>query len=90
VTTYVPFQPSALQNFQFAATFDGSDYSITITWNYWGQRFYANCATTQGALVYSLPLIASPDDFDININASYFTTSTFVYRGSSGNFEISP
>lgn len=28
--------------------------------------------------------------FDLNIAAGYFTTSTLVYRTSSGNFEITP
>jgi hypothetical protein len=89
VTTFVQFAPSPLANFQFQATFDGTSYSCTCTWNYYGQRYYISVATIQGAAVYTLPLIASPDDFDINLNSGYFS-STLVFRDSTQAFEISP
>lgn len=87
MTTLVPFTPTAATNFQFLATFDGATYSLVTTWNYYGQRYYITCSTTQGASVYTLPLIASPDDYDINLNNGYFDT-TLVLRDSSQNFEI--
>lgn len=87
MTTYVQFQPSALQNFQFTATFDGQSYSLVVLWNYYGQRYYVSATTVQGAPVYTLPLIASPDDYDININSGYFSTP-LVYRDSTQMLEI--
>jgi hypothetical protein len=59
MTTYVNFTPSPAAPFQFQATLDGEQYTIIVTWNLFGQRFYANCYTLSGALVFSLPLVGS-------------------------------
>jgi hypothetical protein len=92
MTTYVLFQPSATVNFTFQTTFvdlqgNTNSYNLVVTWNYGGQRYYLNCYDNSGTLVYCLPMIGSPDDFDININGGYFQTS-LVFRASSQNFEI--
>lgn len=83
----VPFQPSATAPFTFNATFDNAAYNVSVTWLYTGQRYYVNIYSTQGALVVALPLIASPDDYNISMTAGYFTTP-LVYRASSNSFEI--
>jgi hypothetical protein len=49
-----------------------------------------NVYTLQGVLVCERPLTGSPPDYDINLIAGYFTTSSLVYRVSSNNFEVSP
>lgn len=87
MSTIIPFQPSQTANFQFSATLDGVSYNVVVTWNLFGERFYINIYTAQGELVVYLPLIASPDDFNISMTAGYFTT-TLVYRESSNQFEV--
>lgn len=83
-----PFTPLQNQNFQFQPTFDGTQYNIVITWNFWGQRYYVNIYTLNGGLVLSIPMIASPDDYSISLTAGYFT-STLVFRDSTQTFEVS-
>jgi len=41
-------------------------------------------------LIVTNPVVASPDNFDINLVFGYFQTSKLVYRASSNNFEITP
>jgi hypothetical protein len=89
MTTFTDFTPSASAPFQFQPTFDGATYTVIVTWGLFGQRYYVNCYTVPGALVYSLPLIGSPPDYDISLNAGYFQ-STLVYRAANNQFEVSP
>lgn len=86
--TYVPFTPSATANFTFQATFDAKTYNIIVTWNQFGLRYYINVYDSLQNLKVSLPVIGSPDNYDISMTKGYFTTS-LIYRVSSGNFEIS-
>lgn len=86
-TIYVPFNVSPSSNFQFQANFDGKSYNVRINWNLFGQRYYVNIYTLSGDLVLCLPLIGSPDFFNISLTAGYFTTM-LIWRVQSGNFEI--
>jgi hypothetical protein len=87
VSTVYTFVPTTSAPFQFDPTLDGTTYTVVVTWNLFGRRFYANCYTQQGELIFAVPLIGSPVDYDINLAAGYFTT-TMIYRTQSGNFEI--
>ena len=90
MTTIVNFDPNPFANFQFNPTLDGVDYIAICTWNLYGERYYLNIYNNNGTLIVTNPLIASPDDFDIDLVYGYFTTSKIVYRLSSNNIEISP
>ena len=90
MTTYIPFVVSQTSAFSFNATLGGSQYTITITWNMSGQRWYFNLATLQQVPVLAVALIGSPPDYDINLVQGFITGSTVVYRVSTGNFEINP
>lgn len=61
MTTYTDFQPSTQQVFSFKPTLDGEVYNCTLTWNLFGQRYYINCSDLSNNLIFSLPLIGSPD-----------------------------
>jgi hypothetical protein len=86
-TKYILFSPSPTSNFKFEVTLDNADYTIIVNWNLFGQRYYVNIYDLSGALVATLPLIGSPDFYNISITAGYFSTS-LIYRSSSNNFEI--
>jgi len=90
MTTFVKFDPALTANFQFNATLDGANYIVICTWNVYGARYYLSVYNNNGTIIVINPIIASPDDFDINLVFGYFQTSTLVYRQSSNNFEISP
>lgn len=58
MTTY-QFVPSTSSAFNFQPTLDGLQYNVIVAWNIFGQRYYVNCYTLVGGLVFSLPLIGS-------------------------------
>lgn len=88
MTTYINFNPSPNEPFQFQPTLDGQVYSVIVTWNLFGQRYYVNIYTLDNALVVCLPLIGSPPERDISLTAGYFAT-TLVYRAANAQFEVS-
>lgn len=88
MTIYVNFSPIATENFSFLATLDGVACNVVCTWNLYGVRYYVTIFNDRGETIVYLPLIASPDGYDISMTAGYFA-ATLVYRESTGNFEIS-
>lgn len=84
------FAPSVTAPFQFQPTLDGQPYTCIVLWNVFGQRYYVSCYTLAGALVFSLPMVGSPLDYDINLAKGYFTDSSLVWRIQSNAFEVSP
>lgn len=65
MTTYIDFVPSQVQAPEFQITLDGSFYTMLITWNLFGQRYYFNLYTLNGDLIVSAPLIGSPVGLEI-------------------------
>jgi hypothetical protein len=61
MTTIVPVSFSPLQAPSFTITLDGTEYTVTLTWNLYGQRYYINVSDLSNNLILSLPLIGSPD-----------------------------
>lgn len=90
MTTIVPFTPNDNAPFQFQATLDGAAYTVVITWNLWGQRYYVNVYDISQNLIVSIGMAGSPTGADINLVAGYFTTSTLVFRAPSSQFEVNP
>jgi hypothetical protein len=87
MTTLIQFNPSPSANFRFSPSLDGRTYNAVCTWNAYGCRYYLSIYDVLGNLQLSLPLIASPDDGNINLTQGYFDTA-IVFRASSNNFEI--
>lgn len=87
--TITAFQPTASAPFQFQATLDGQVYTVIITWGLFGQRWYTNIYALDGTRILTLPLIGSPDDYDISLTKGYFN-STMIFRGTSQRFEVLP
>ncbi len=81
--------PKVYNNFSFQATLDGLKYNVVITWNIYSQRYYLTIYDLNNNLVLTLPLIGSPNDFDISMTKGYFN-SKLIYRAQSNQFEISP
>lgn len=92
MTTYIPFNPSptAIPPFAFKAILNGVNYSLTVTWNLSGQRWYLNIFTLQGVPQLSVAMVGSPPDYDINLINGFFGASSIVYRVASNQLEISP
>lgn len=90
MTTFVQFTPTPQAAFAFQATLDGVTFRIEVRWNLFGQRWYLTCTDQSNNPVFHLPMIASPDEGEINIVRGYFVTSSLVFRQSSQQFEIAP
>lgn len=86
-TTYIDFAPSAYAPFQFQATLDNNVYTVVVTWNLMGQRYYVNVYDLGGGWIFTLPQIGSPVDSNISITAGYFATE-LVYRQANAQFEV--
>jgi hypothetical protein len=65
VTTYYQFIKSRSQAPSFMPTLDGQEYTISITWNISAQRYYVNCSSLDGTLLFSVPLISSLSPMEI-------------------------
>lgn len=89
MTTFVDFKPAANNPFQFQATLDGQLYTVIVTWNLFGQRYYVNVYTLGGVLIVAIAMVGSPLDYDISLIAGYFA-SKLIWRVQNGQFEVSP
>jgi hypothetical protein len=85
--TVIDFTPSNAGPFTFQPTFDGTAYTCIVLWNLAGQRYYVECYSLANDLIFNIPLIGSPLDYDISITAGYFTTK-MVYRVSNNQIEV--
>lgn len=88
MTTYIPFKPPANKPFTFQATIGGTQLFGTVPFNLYANRFYLQLKDGKNQIVVYMPLIASPDTYDINL-AIAFTPGKLIYRASSSQFEAS-
>jgi hypothetical protein len=89
--TVIAFTPTSNTVFSFTATLDGVNYTCVVTWNLWAQRWYLNIySISPTALVVCKALIASPDNYPINLVFGYFTTSTLVFYDENQTFVVTP
>jgi hypothetical protein len=86
LTTYIVFQPASEQPFTFRARVGGHQLFCSVPWNHYARRYYLQLKDSLNCVVASVPLIASPDDFDINL-ALPFAPGTLVFRDSTQQFE---
>lgn len=86
-TTFVDFVPTVAGPFQFRAVLDGESYTVLVTWNLFGQRFYVNIYTVDAVLLLAIGMVGSPLDSDISLTAGY-TTTKLVWRPARRQFEV--
>lgn len=86
MTTYITFKPPSDQPFTFRASVGGSAVFGTVPWNHYARRYYLQLKDSQNSVVAYLPLVASPDGYDINLALS-LSSGTLVFRESTQQFE---
>lgn len=86
-TSVYPFTPSVNSVFQFQPTLDGNVYLVQVKWNLFGQRYYIYIYELGGTLVVTMPLVGSPNGYDISMTGGYFATK-LVYRQRARQFEV--
>ncbi|MDR8091088.1 MAG: hypothetical protein V4807_12265 [Burkholderia gladioli] len=89
-TLYVQFNPDPKAGQQFS--FTGVDlngqtqvYTMQSWYNHFSNRYYLRVFV--GGDTFALPLISSPDNYDIPLNSGYLLTP-IVFRGSTLVLEI--
>lgn len=60
MTTFYSFKPNPNQAPLFTPTLDGSQYNVTIIWNFSAKRYYVQCVDLTGNLIFNVPLLSSP------------------------------
>jgi hypothetical protein len=90
--TTIAFLPSnaSIPPFQAQVTLDSSPYTLASVWNVYRGDWYLSLTDQGGNLVGYQPLVGSPPGAAIYLFPGRFTTSTILYRASTGNFEIGP
>ncbi len=90
--TIIPFviSSTAPVPFQAIVTLEGNQYSLTVFWNLYGQRWYFSIQDLSGNMIVTMPLIGSPLGSDINLVFNLFQTSTLIFREDSNQFEVTP
>jgi len=95
-STFVPLNPLGINPvaippsngpFTFQPDLDGTQYTITVTWSLFGQRYYANCYTLEGTLIFSLPLIGSDIGVPIQ-NISWISGTVTVTTNLPHGFKV--
>ncbi len=90
--TTIAFAPnnSASPPFSTVFTLDGQNYNCVVGWNVYAQRWYFTLTDQAGTIYWTGPLIGSPMGSNILLAPGVFSTSTLLYRESTGQFEIEP
>lgn len=90
--TTIAFTPNNNSSppFSTTVTLDNVSYSLNVTWNISGQRWYASLVDQSNTPIWTGALIGSPLGFDILLAPGIFATSKLLFRADTGNFEISP
>lgn len=86
MTVMIPFKPNGQVPFTFQASVGGVKLFATVPFNLYANRYYLKLTDGTGATVVYVPLIESPDDFDINLALPY-APGSLIYRDSNRQFE---
>lgn len=86
MTAFIPFKPNGQAPFTFQATVGGVKLFGVVPFNLYANRYYLKLTDSTGATVVYVPLIESPDNFDINLALPY-APGSLIYRDSSRQFE---
>lgn len=65
-TTFFQFVPNVQTAFTFQPTLNRTQYTASVTWNLFSQRWYLTLTAANRSRVFTVPLIGSPDALIIN------------------------
>ncbi|EEC7405721.1 hypothetical protein D4L89_RS10445 [Escherichia coli] len=88
MTTLIPFKPDGRGPFQFTARIGEYETFARVPFNLYANRYYLELKDSSGDVIVYMPLIASPDSYDINL-AMPCSPGKLVFRESTNQFEVS-
>lgn len=86
MSTNIPFRPNGRTPFTFQASVGGVRVFGSVPYNLYSNRYYVRLTDGQGRVISNVPLVGSPDNFDINL-ALPCSPGMLVYRVSKNQFE---
>lgn len=86
LTAFIAFRPQNDQPFTFRTTVGGAQVFGTVPWNHYARRYYLQLKDGQNTIIAYVPLVASPDGYDINLALS-LAPGKLVLRDSTQQFE---
>ncbi len=88
MTTYIQFTPQPDRPFTFTAKVGSETLFASVPFNLYSNRYYVQLKDGKNQIVCFVPLIESPDGFDINLALPY-SPGKLIYRASTRQFEAS-
>ncbi|HBV7900215.1 TPA: hypothetical protein OW273_001536 [Citrobacter freundii] len=82
----IPFKPDGQTPFTFQSVVGGIKVFGTVPYNLYANRYYVKLTDGQGKVITYVPMVGSPDNYDINL-ALPCAPGTLIYRVSSNQFE---
>lgn len=67
MTTLILFKPDGRGPFQFTARIGEYETFARVPFNLYANRYYLELKDSSGDVIVYMPLIASPDSYDINL-----------------------
>ncbi|EAS2833359.1 hypothetical protein EHB58_09450 [Salmonella enterica subsp. enterica serovar Hull] len=86
MTAIIPFKPDGREPFQFTVSVGGVTLFATVPYNLYSNRYFLKLTDGQGSVVSYVPLIGSPDNYDINLALAY-APGSLIFRESRNQFE---
>lgn len=83
-----PFTGNEQRSMTFSPMLDGRIHDCQIKWNMAAQRWYLNITDNSAKRKLTIPLIASPIGYDINLLVGAFSTTKMVWRCAIGQIEV--
>jgi hypothetical protein len=87
-TALYPFSGNEQKSMVFSPLLDGKIYDCQMKWNIYSQRWYLNITDNSGNRKLTMPVVASPVGFDINLLVGAFSTTKMVWRAVNGQIEV--
>lgn len=86
MTIYFPFTPSNVAAPTFMPTLDGDPYTIQVSFQLFGQRYYLNCYDLSGNRIFTRPMVESEagkiiNAISWNVASGLVTVKTSIPHG---------
>jgi hypothetical protein len=73
--------------FNFQPNFDGNQYNISVPWCLFGQRYYVQCETLSGSIIFYLPLVSSGSAIYIS-NVNWLSNTVTITTSTNHGFKV--
>ncbi|MCU6240796.1 phage baseplate plug family protein [Enterobacter asburiae] len=87
-TVLYPFSGNEQKSMVFTPVLDGMVYHCQMKWNLAAQRWYLDVSDNSGNRVLTIPAVASPVGYDINLLVGAFQNTTMVWRYATSQIEV--